>query len=258
MRSENNQNWGRIQEDLFPRNIKDAIELQKKLSLLPRARRPLGPISRIAGADVSFYPGGREVLAGVVVLSFPGLDVLESVYVRDEVRFPYIPGLLSFREAPGIIAAARKLSQKPDVLILDGQGLAHPRRFGLACHVGAYLDWPTIGCAKSRLIGTHREVGVRKKSQCRLMDKNEVVGTVLRSRDGVKCIYVSEGHLVELPEAVKLILRCCRRYRLPEPVRLAHQYVTKLRQTRCPRQKYIFLKNIIKYCKLWYLWEFYG
>jgi len=129
-----------------------------------------------------------------------------------------------------VAAAGRKLLEKPDILLIDGQGRAHPRRFGLACHVGLELGWPTIGCAKSRLIGEHREVGRGKGSQCRLVDRGEVIGKVVRSREGVKCLYVSVGHLVELEESVRIVLRCCRKYRLPEPTRQAHIQVSQIRK----------------------------
>jgi len=196
-------------------------------------RVPLkGPIKLVGGGDVAFSRDGKWCVGAIVTLTLPGLQEQERVFAWERVKFPYIPGLLSFREAPVLIKAARKLAVRPDVLLVDGQGLAHPRRFGLACHVGVRLDWPTIGCAKSRLIGAHRPVGVSKGCRCRLMDQDEVVGCVVRSREKVKCIYVSEGHRVELEQAVKLVLRCCGRYRLPEPIRSAHNFVSKLRLNR--------------------------
>lgn len=188
-----------------------------------------GPIRRVAGADVAFNRDGRVAIAVVTLLSYPGMELLEYAQASRAVEFPYIPGLLSFREAPVVIAAARQLKQRPDVLLIDGQGVAHPRRFGLACHVGVELGWPTIGCAKSRLIGEYREPGWKKGGRCRLLDQGEVIGTVLRSRQGVKCLYVSVGHRVEREQAVEIVLRCCQRYRLPEPTRLAHQLVSMLR-----------------------------
>ncbi|MFQ5411939.1 MAG: endonuclease V, partial [Phycisphaerae bacterium] len=153
------------------------------------------------------------------------------------VTFPYIPGLLSFREAPGLLAAARRLKSKPDVFMLDGQGLAHPRRFGLACHVGLLLDRPSLGCAKSRLCGTHGEPGRRAGCSKRLMLGGELIGRVVRTRDGVKPVYVSIGHKITLDDAEKLTLRCCTRYRLPEPTRLAHQLVGTWRQARRPSER---------------------
>jgi deoxyribonuclease V len=214
------------------RNYRYAVELQKKLSSLRRQVCLPEPVRTVGGADVAFSPDGRYCVAAVVVLGYPGFEELERVYACKRVTFPYIPGLLSFREAPAIVAAAGKLSGQPDVMLVDGQGTAHPRRFGLACHVGVELGWPTIGCAKSRLTGTHRQPGQRKGCRCRLMDGNEVIGTVLRSREAVKCIYISEGHLTRLDQAVRLVLRCCVRYRLPEPIRSAHNLVTQLRANR--------------------------
>jgi len=213
-------------------NYRHAIELQKKWASMFQ-RVPLkGPIKLVGGGDVAFSRDGKWCVGAIVTLTLPGLQEQERVFAWERVKFPYIPGLLSFREAPVLIKAARKLAVRPDVLLVDGQGLAHPRRFGLACHVGVRLDWPTIGCAKSRLIGAHRPVGVSKGCRCRLMDQDEVVGCVVRSREKVKCIYVSEGHRVELEQAVKLVLRCCGRYRLPEPIRSAHNFVSKLRLNR--------------------------
>jgi deoxyribonuclease V len=143
------------------------------------------------------------------------------------VRFPYVPGLLSFREAPALLAAIRKLKAEPDAFIFDGQGLAHPRRFGLACHVGVLIDRPSVGCAKSRLIGSHDDPGRRRGSSAPLVDADQRVGTVLRTRDKVKCVYVSVGHRVSLSTAERLVLACCTRYRLPEPTRLADQLVAR-------------------------------
>jgi len=184
----------------------------------------------VAGGDVSFTPDGRCLIAGWVVWSLKLKDVIETAVDLREVTFPYVPGLLSFREAPPLLAAAKKLKTKPDVFMLDGQGLAHPRRFGLACHIGLLMDRPTVGCAKSRLCGRYKEPGPRAGSSCQLIDAGEVIGRVLRTRDGVKPLFISVGHLITLDQAVKLTLRCCTKYRLPEPTRLAHQLVTRRRE----------------------------
>lgn len=184
----------------------------------------------IAGADMAFSPDGLRCVAGVVVWDRRDQEVVEERHAVREVRFPYVPGLLSFREAPAVLAALRKLRVEPDVLILDGQGLAHPRRMGLACHVGLLADLPTIGCAKSRLCGSHAEPGTRHGSRSELLDGDEVIGTVLRTRSRVRCLYVSVGHRAALEDAENLVLACCTRYRLPEPTRLAHQYVTRERR----------------------------
>ena len=207
-----------------------AIALQREMAGRVRQERLAGPVRLIGGADVAFSPDGRDCVAAVVVVDAKSLIEVEFAQAVVPVEFAYIPGLLSFREAPAVLAAARKLENRPDVLIIDGQGLAHPRRFGLACHVGLELGWPTIGCAKSRLIGENRAVGRRKGCQCRLMDHGERIGKVVRSRDDVKCLYVSVGHLIVLDEAVRVVLKCCRKYRLPEPTRQAHILVSKIRQ----------------------------
>ena len=203
----------------------------KQVSMAGRVRQEglAGPILTVGGADVGFAADGEGAVAGVVVMRWGDFTVVERASAVMRVEFPYVPGLLSFREAPAIVAAGRKLKVRPDVLIVDGQGLAHPRRFGLACHVGVELDWPTIGCAKSRLIGDYREPGAHRGRACQLKHDGEVIGSVVRSRDGVKPLYVSVGHRVVLEEAVKVVLRCCRRYRICEPIRAAHRLVSELR-----------------------------
>ena len=168
-------------------------------------------------------------MAGAVVLRYPGLELVAQAWAEGAVDFAYVPGLLSFREAPVMELAVRKLAVWPDVLLVDGQGLAHPRRFGLACHLGVALDMATIGCGKSRLVGQYDEPGRRKGCQRRLMDRGEVIGRVVRTREGVKCVYVSVGHKVELDQAAKLVLGSCGRYRLTEPIRAAHRFVSELR-----------------------------
>ncbi len=207
----------------------EAIKWQKQWARRVRIEQIATPIKTVAAADMAITPDGRHCVAAVLVMRMPDMAILATAHARLQLQVPYIPGLLSFREAPAVIAAARRLSITPDVLLVDGQGLAHPRRFGLACHIGLALDWPTIGCAKSRLIGDYQEPGLNKGCRRRLTDKGEIIGAVLRSRRGVKCIYISVGHRAELEQAVKLVLQCCRRYRLPEPARHAHQLVTKLR-----------------------------
>ena len=183
----------------------------------------------VAGADVAFPQGGKLCLAGIVVLTFPELEIVEKVYATAPLKLPYVPGFLSFREAPAVFRAMKKLKRTPDVLLVDGQGLAHPRRFGLACHLGVGLGLPTIGCGKSRLIGEHEDVGQEKGAYGPLTHQGEIVGSVLRSRTRVKCIYISIGHLVTLESAVKMVLACCPRYRVPEPTRQADKWVSQRR-----------------------------
>jgi deoxyribonuclease V len=176
----------------------------------------------IAGADISVDKVSGTGNAAVVVLSYPEMALVEVRTARDKLDFPYVPGLLSFREAPLVLAAWAKLETVPDLLLVDGQGIAHPRRLGLASHLGLFLDTPAIGCAKSRLCGLHDEPGLAAGSAAELVDGGEVIGVALRTRDGVRPVYVSIGHKVDLTAAVRLVLDCCRGYRLPEPTRLAH------------------------------------
>jgi deoxyribonuclease V len=175
----------------------------------------------VAGADVGFRGGWATV--AVVVLDYPALHVVEQVSVRAPVSFPYIPGLLSFREAPAVLTALERLRITPDVLMIDGQGLAHPRRFGLACHLGVLLDWPTIGCAKSLLVGRYASLLDAPGSVADLVDKGQVVGAAVRTRRGASPVIISVGHRVDLTSAIHVVLDCARGYRLPEPTRLAHR-----------------------------------
>jgi deoxyribonuclease V len=181
----------------------------------------LGQVKTVAGIDASYRDGLAQ--AAVVVLSYPTLETIESATARLPVNFPYIPGLLSFREAPAVLEAIAKLAQLPDLLIFDSQGLAHPRRFGLACHVGLWLDLPAIGCAKTRLSGQYTEPDPSAGSFAWLIDQGETIGAVLRTRPNVKPVFVSIGHRVDLPASIHYVLTCCRSYRLPEPTRLAHR-----------------------------------
>jgi deoxyribonuclease V len=179
----------------------------------------LGVVRRVAGADAHY--AGAHVWAAVVTMTFADLAPVESALIRRALVFPYVPGLLSFREAPAILACLQRLPERPDLLLIDGQGLAHPRRFGLACHVGVLADLPTIGVAKSRLVGTHEEPGIERGAWSPLVDRGETVGAVLRTRRGVRPVYVSVGHRVSLETAIDLVLRCTGRFRLPEPIRAA-------------------------------------
>ncbi len=216
----------------WPRNGKAAVSLQRKLA----ARVRLTPVTRnatlLAGADLSISPDGKRLIAGIVVWDLKSHDIVETRVVCVACAFPYVPGLLSFREMPGILAAVRKLRITPDVFLCDAHGLAHPRRFGLACHLGLWLNIPTIGCAKSRLCGEHAEPGLKKGSSARLIHRGEHIGRVLRTREDVKPIYVSPGHLCDHDSARRIALSAAIKYRLPEPTRLAHQLVTRARTTR--------------------------
>ncbi len=176
----------------------------------------------VAGMDISPPDAEGIVRAAAVVMSLPELKVVEVKSAQGKPGFPYVPGLLSFREAPLVLEVLERLTITPDFLLADGQGLAHPRRFGLACHLGLLSGLPTIGCAKSILKGRHGPLGQGKGSWVPLEDKGEVVGGALRTREGVTPVYVSIGHKVDLPSAIRWVLACCDRFRLPEPTRLAH------------------------------------
>jgi len=216
--------------DLTP---EQAIALQRQLADQVRlCGPPLNEIRSVAGVDVSCRWQGTRFHAAVVVLSFPQLQPLEVATASRDGGFPYIPGLLSFRELPVVLEACAKLRHAPDLLLVDGQGIAHPRRFGLASHLGLWLNLPSIGCAKSRLFGEHGEVGERRGEAAPLRAPDgEEIGVLLRTRDRVKPLYVSPGHLLAIEQAGKLVLACGGRYRLPEPTRLAHQASNRQRVT---------------------------
>ncbi len=202
----------------------EAIHLQRQLAeRVERVDRLPARIKTVAGVDVGFEAAGRVTRAAVVVLSFPDLTPVCQAVARRPTEFPYVPGLLSFRELPAVLEALAKLPELPDVILCDGQGLAHPRRFGIACHLGVLLDRPTVGVGKTRLVGSHAEPGPAKGDWTPLSDRGEVIGAVLRTRPGVKPLYVSGGHRVGLETAVELVLACTGRYRLPETTRGAHR-----------------------------------
>jgi deoxyribonuclease V len=192
----------------------------------------LGSVRYVAGADVSTE--GERAYATVAVLDFPGLSVVEVEGFEAPLEFPYVPGLLAFREIPSVMGALRKVETAVDAVILDAQGLAHPRRMGLASHIGLFLDVPTVGCAKSRLVGEHEEPGLEKGSVADLIHRGEVVGRVVRTRERVSPVYVSVGNGIDLSSATALVLACCTRYRLPEPTRQAHNAANRLRRGEEP------------------------
>lgn len=212
---------GRIHK--WPTRIVEARALQESLRKNIIVNNRIGKISTVAGIDVGFENNGKITRAAAVVLEFPGLALVEQALARLPTRFPYVPGYLSFRETPVAMAALKKLRNQPDLLLCDGQGLSHPRRFGLACHLGLLLDIPSIGVAKSRLIGVHDKVPEKKGGWATLEDGGEVIGAVLRTRMGVKPVYVSIGHRINLATAISYVLRCTTRYRLPESTRYAHR-----------------------------------
>jgi deoxyribonuclease V len=212
----------------------EARRLQQELA----SRVVAGPaldltgVRHVAGADVSTQ--GDMAYATVVVLDFPGLSAVEVRGFEAPLRFPYVPGLLSFRELPSVVGALEKVQTQVDALILDAQGIAHPRRMGLAAHLGIFLDVPTVGCAKSLLVGSFDEPGREKGSATNLVHRGEVVGKVLRTRDRVSPVYVSVGNGIDLESSVELVLACCTRYRLPETTRQAHNAANRLRRGEEP------------------------
>ena len=221
-----------------------AIDLQKRLASKVQFTPLKKPPKLIAGLDCAFTKNGQKIIAAAVIIKLPDFDLIETTTALRKVTFPYIPGLLSFREAPACIAAVEKLKKEPDMFLIDGQGIAHPRRLGLAAHLGLFFDKPTIGCAKSRLTGYFEDPPPEKGAYTLLKDKkgmipetshepkitnHEVIGAVVRSRSNVEPLFVSVGNKCLLKDAIKITLDCAIKYRLPEPTRLAHQTVSKLR-----------------------------
>ncbi len=206
---------------------KQAVAIQRELRDRVITRDAFGELRRVAGVDVGFEAGGTITRAAVVVLQLPELVRVEDAIARQPTRFPYVPGLLSFREIPAVVDALNCLSEPPDMLLCDGQGYAHPRRFGFACHLGLWMDLPSIGVAKTRLIGEPGDIPEGRGEWCPLTHEGEVIGAVLRTRQGVKPIYVSIGHRVSLESAVDVVMRCTPRYRLPETTRQADRLASR-------------------------------
>lgn len=207
-----------------------AITIQRELAQRVIRRGTVRRPRLVAGTDLAFSPDQEETIAGVVVWDVREREVVEQHVVRRKVRFPYVPGLLSFREAPSLIAVLRRLRCEPDVFIFDGQGYAHPRRFGLACHVGVILDRPSLGCAKSVLVGRFDALDSNAGATAPLEDQGERVGVAVRTRENIKPVFVSVGHRLSLPAAVRITLACGNGYRLPEPTRLADKLVARHRR----------------------------
>jgi deoxyribonuclease V len=213
--------------DLSPRA---AIALQRELAVRVIRTGEPAALQRVGGVDVGFVEGGAR--AAVAVLSFPGLELLDYAVAEVPVTFPYVPGLLSFREVPVVLEALSRVAMPPDVVLCDGQGIAHPRRCGFASHLGLATDIPTIGVAKSRLIGEHGVVSDHKGARVPLIDREEVIGAVLRTRSGVAPVYVSVGHRIGLEAAIGCVLACTTRYRLPETTRWAHRLASGTKPPR--------------------------
>ncbi|CDI02263.1 Endonuclease V [Candidatus Competibacter denitrificans Run_A_D11] len=201
----------------------EAIALQQALRGRVILADRLGTVRRVAGVDVGFEADGTVTRAAVAVLAYPGLELLETTIARRPTEFPYVPGLLSFRELPAVLDALTQLCEPPDLLLCDGQGIAHPRRFGIASHLGLLMDVPSIGVGKTRLYGTGVEPAHQRGQWSPLRAHQEVIGAIVRTRSGVKPLYVSSGHRVSLETAIGYVMGCCTRYRLPETTRQAHR-----------------------------------
>lgn len=201
-----------------PRSVAEAQLLQELRDQVV-TEDLLGVVQRVAGVDAHY--GVDRLWAAIVVMTFPALVIVESALIQRALSFPYVPGLLAFREAPAILEVLHRLSEKPDLLLVDGQGLAHPRRFGLACHLGVLGNLPTIGVAKSRFVGTYQEPGTERGAWSQLIDRGETIGAVLRTRSAVRPVFLSIGHRVSLMTVIDLVRRCTGHFRLPEPIRAA-------------------------------------
>lgn len=210
--------------ELHPWDVtpEEAIAIQARLRPQVIREDQFGPLQLVAGVDVGFEQEGTVTRAAVAMLRFPTLELVETALARQPTRFPYVPGLLSFRETPAVLEALGQLSSLPDMLLCDGQGLAHPRRFGIACHLGLLTGLPAIGVAKSRLVGTYDPLGEARADWQPLRDRGEVIGAVLRTRPLTSPLFISIGHRVSLDTAIELVLACTPKYRLPETTRQAH------------------------------------
>lgn len=208
---------------------KEAVEIQNRLRELLRLKWDNRSIGRVGGIDVSYARKSNEGCAVVVVMDWPNLEEIDMAWTRKRIRFPYIPGLLTFREAPLLLRVWEKVRYSPDLIFVDGQGIAHPRSMGLAAHLGVLLDMPSIGCAKTPLVGGDPVVGEKRGDSAPLMYRGKKVGVALRTRVGVRPVYVSPGHRIDLKNSIRWVLQTCRVYRLPEPLRQAHIKATQIR-----------------------------
>ena len=215
----------RIKRKSHPWNVspKEAIQIQKRYAKKVITKDTLGKVRFVAGVDVGFEKNNTITCAAIAVLRFPELELHEYAIARRPTSFSYIPGLLSFREIPAVLEALKKLKQLPDLLLCDGQGIAHPRRLGIASHLGVLTDIPSIGVAKNRLVGVHDKLAQQKGSRVPLFDGDEVIGSVLRTRANVKPLFISPGHKVSLKTSITYVMQCVTKYRLPETTRWAHK-----------------------------------
>ncbi len=212
----------------WPRDLKKARRLQeilqKKVTIIPLKKKP----KYIAGVDAAFL--NNKTVGAACLYMYPEMLLIEETYAITKTLFPYIPGFLSFREGPVIIKALKGLSKKPDIILIDGQGIAHPKRLGIASHIGVLLNIPTIGCAKSRLIGTYKEPGTKKGNYSSLLYEEEIVGVVVRTKDNVKPLFVSPGYRIDIRGSMGIVLACSQKYRIPEPLRRADFIAKKIKR----------------------------
>ena len=218
-------------KELHPWNVtpKEALEIQRRLQPRVTLRNRPQRVRYVTGTDVSSSLTDDTVWAGAVVVKYPSLEPVEERWARGKTSFPYIPGLLGFREIPILVSALTELEITPDLLLCDGQGIAHPRGMGLATHLGLLVNCPTIGCAKSRLVGTYSGLGQNKGACAELLYAGKVVGVAARTRQGTNPIFISPGNQITLKKSLGIVLGCCRKYRVPEPIRMAHLLVNRLR-----------------------------
>lgn len=208
----------------------EAIALQKKLAQRVILKKQFLKIRTVAGLDIAIDTENNEGIGGAIIFSFPDLECIEKKSARKKLNYPYIPGLLSFREIPALLEVIQNLKNEPDLFIVDGQGVAHPRNCGIASHLGLILDKPAIGCAKSLLCGEYREPGKKAGSVSVLEMKRKVIGAVVRTRTNVKPVFISPGHKIDLKSSVKIILQCCDGFRIPKPTRETDHYVNALKR----------------------------
>lgn len=237
--SSNRRNPGRNERSPAPSlegDAEEAIRIQKELRKKIGLRPPKKPLKTVAAGDVAYSRTEDMSYAVFLLFTYPDLALLESASAKGRASFPYIPGLLTFREAPILLKAFSLLKTKPDFLLIDGQGIAHPRSLGIASHLGLLLGLPSIGCAKSRLIGTYGELPADQGSTAPLMDDERMIGMVVRTRSGVKPVFVSPGNKMDIGTSVRIVLSLCRGYRIPEPLRQAHIFVSQFRAGTAQRK----------------------
>jgi len=219
-----------FQKGRTPPSVEEARKIQDRLKTGVELTNRLGPVRTIGAMDISYNRFSKRAVGVLLTFRFPGFEPIESVFSIGEMKFPYVPSFLAFREGPILLSAFEKIQKMPDLILFDGHGYAHPKRFGIACHMGVLLDIPSIGCAKSVLVGEYRTPGKRKGSRANLTDSGEKIGTVYRSQTGIKPIFISPGHRIDFSESIQWVDRCLGKYRIPEPIRQAHLTANEVRR----------------------------